>query len=111
MIGSIFAHITCRINTRLFVQKVDLKPGIISQHDLAGHLTDGLSLDHSILLEAFSILINVCMDSGLLQGKDLKRRICQDPADLFHFPLISGGKNNLFHYFILPFFGGRGPRN
>ena len=111
MVGSVLSHVTCGIDSRLFIQIVDLKAGIICQNDLTGHFADGLSFDHGIFFEAFSIFVDIRMDSGIFQGKDLKLGIRKYPSDLLHFPLVSSGKNDLFHSFILPFFGGRGPRN
>ena len=111
MIRSILTHIACGIDSRLFVQIVDLQTGIICQNDLAGHFTDCFCLDHGIFFKAFSVFINIRMDPGILQGKDLQRRIRKYPSDFLHFILISGSKNDLFHSLILPFFGGRGPRN
>ena len=70
---------------------------------------DGEKLPAAISAQERVSALERFKDLDLVNGERVQMEICL--PDLLHFILISGSKNDLFHSLILPFFGGRGPRN
>ena len=115
IIGSINSRISGRINSRLLIQIINLKPGIICQNNIIRQvLCDCLCLNLCVFLKCGSILYDININSSFFHRIDRHSQISQDHMDLFHLILISGCKNNsLFHLLFLYFFafGGLGPIN
>ena len=82
IIRSIFSHISRRIDSRFFIQIINLQAGIICQNDcmcILRHLMCDLCnlccFDHRIFFKCHSILYHVCFDSCFFLRKNLHSQI------------------------------------